>query len=235
LTSHLKGQDLTINCPANVEIERAATERDFPNISFDIFTQAFFEDWIAGFNYSHVNASCTVTETDLSGFSLPALSGGTTNITYRVTDSCGNEESCTASFTLIGDPSTTIILNCPEDFVLEDCSSQAKVDSAFNAWKAQFTFIAPPGSDLVATNLSVERAPNCGSSKTITFIVEDRSNPAIAPVECSRTFVLPPAPLINPLEGIPTMGEWGVIALILILLSIAVVSMKSRRPTAIPS
>ena len=107
-----------------------------------------------------------------------------TLITFIVTDDCGSS-SCTATFSV--EPAPLIQANCPAPVVIDDCSSQAEINAAFAAWKAQFSVSG--GCDAMGSNLDNFIAPDVcdGGVVTIDFGAEGTCSSD----NCTSTFTVP--------------------------------------------
>ncbi|WP_347839516.1 HYR domain-containing protein [uncultured Draconibacterium sp.] len=122
-------EPITITCPSDPMLEACTDE--------DTITSRY-NDWIAGFSAS---GGCELT-TNI--FEIPPLvlsniaCGDTLSFTYRVTDGCGQDTSCTSTFTV--QPIDTLIVYCPGDTVLANCFDPDSIAVAYTVWKAGFGY-----------------------------------------------------------------------------------------------
>src|SRR5690606_11961998 len=96
---------------------------------------AAFNTWLQGFT---VTGGCNATG-DYGNPTAPLLcEGGTTTVTYNVTDICG-ETSIERTFTI--NAPEAVVANAPDAMTSEpyDYADQAAVDAAFNTWLQGFT------------------------------------------------------------------------------------------------
>ncbi|HOP13080.1 MAG TPA: hypothetical protein PLH09_03825, partial [Lentimicrobium sp.] len=132
---------------------------------------AAFADWLTGFSVSGgFNPVGTIVGTPLA----PVLcQGGTTTVTYNVTDECGGG-SATATFTLIAPAAVSVA--GPEDASYSSCdfTDQTALNTAFAAWLGQFE-VTEDGCGVTAPDLSNLTAPVLceGGVVTVTYGITD--------------------------------------------------------------
>jgi gliding motility-associated-like protein len=78
-----------------------------------------FANWISQFAYN--GSGCNLVITPLDTSTAPPFCGGVRNIVFVVTDQCGNQTSCTSSFTVPVAPELT--MSCPPDISVQ-CPSE---------------------------------------------------------------------------------------------------------------
>ncbi len=170
--------ELTVTCPASVSYESCTTQAEI---------DAAFASWIAEFGF---NGGCETTATDLSDYLAPdRCEGGVITIEYVATDACGQEVSCTASFSVEGNPELEVY--CPAPVAMESCYSQAEIDLAFANWLAGFGYTG--GCETSGSDLSDYVAPDrCeGGVVTIEFMVGEFCGQETS---CVSTFTVEAAP-----------------------------------------
>jgi hypothetical protein len=149
---------------------------------------AAFTAWLAGFT---VSGGCAPVGT-YGQPTPPAYCGGTTSVTYTVSDKCYQGSTVTRTFTIT--PAPAVVANGPENSITNACSyaDQAAADAAYTAWLNSFTVsggCAPVG------NFTSEQTPPayCGGTRTVTYVVADR---CYAGTSITRTFTITPAPAV---------------------------------------
>ncbi|PNQ72373.1 hypothetical protein C1T31_12570, partial [Hanstruepera neustonica] len=88
---------IIINCPGDAN-EASCQSQDAVNAAFDA--------WIAQFSYE---GGTNAVASDLGQYSAPDACGGSVMVTYTVTDDCGLEESCSATFSVEADEEAPVI------------------------------------------------------------------------------------------------------------------------------
>ena len=129
-----------------------------------------FANWIAGFS---VSGGVTPTGQFAASYSAPTLcTGGTTAVTYDVTDTCGSGQD-TASFTVT--PPTALVISDVQSITVNACdyTDQAALDTAFANWIAGFSVSG--GCNPQATDISGLTAPVLcnGGATAVTYNVTD--------------------------------------------------------------
>jgi len=210
----VSGQNLEIHCSEDVIIDVSTLPTPSAGVETQDLVDAAFFDWSVSFTF--VDNGCNPVETGKEGLTIPsAVFGGSTTINYAVTDGCGNAQNCSGVFTVNGTVASPIIVSCPPDIQLDESATQSQVDSAFNVWVNAFTSF--PATALT-TDLSTLVPPAIGGDPVqVTYIAEDPSNPDNVGT-CESTFIPPSASLTDGNDEIPTMGQWGLISLSLLLL-----------------
>ncbi|WP_165361004.1 hypothetical protein, partial [Candidatus Chloroploca sp. Khr17] len=117
----------------------------------------------------------------------PALcDGGTTTVTYTVTDECGNG-SVTATFAIIAPEAVAV--TGPENADLNSCdyADQTALDAAFSTWIGQFA-VTEDGCGITTPDLSNYTAPVLctGGEVSVTYEIADLCTTA----GITRTFTL---------------------------------------------
>ena len=187
-----------------------------------------FSDYIKAFILTE--DGCAITSaTDLTSFAAPSYTGGTVTILFEATD-CSGTASCTATFTAIDNCAGTppAIPLCPANMTLGNCTSDEEAMAAFRLWLEGFSFTG--GCDVTTTDLSSYRPPGCGGTTEVLYEVISQG----FAVGCRATFAIPAevaAP--DPIEPIPTMGQWSVICLFLIYMIIGVLAHDSNSLLAV--
>ncbi len=150
--------------------------------------EAAYNTWKAGFSYT---GGCGNVTDNLAA--VPVLTdmscGGEIGFTYTVTDSCGQDVSCTSNFVVLTASDLAVI--CPADPVLPACSSQAEIAAAYALWAAGFSFTG--GCAGVTTNLSeIPALPDltCGGQITFTYRADYSATGCEYAVDCIATFTV---------------------------------------------
>jgi hypothetical protein len=174
---------LMVTCPAPVSLTRCTSPA--------LITNAY-NNWKAAFTFSgDCNASSNIAN-------IPALpenaicNGAALSFTYIATADC-ETKSCTSTFSvnLPGD----LVINCPPPVNLSACTSPSDITTAYNAWKAGFTFTSGcNGSSNISNIPALPANPHCnGASLSFTYIVYSDCDT----LSCSSSFnVAAPATLI---------------------------------------
>ncbi|KAF2341375.1 immunoglobulin domain-containing protein, partial [Flavobacterium tistrianum] len=118
---------INITCPGdNIKSSCAYADQAAVNAAFETFKQ--------GFTASGGNGTLTIT--GLENLTPPALCGGTVTVNYNVTDACGLQKSCSATFTITA-PSAVVPV-APDAVSASACAyaDQAALDAAFETFKA---------------------------------------------------------------------------------------------------
>jgi len=117
-----------------------------------------------------------------------ACDGGTTTVTFTVTDNC-ETLSETATFSVT--PAPAVTLNAPADNTVDGCMTQAAIDAAFAAWIDGASFGGGCDPSLSVSSSPAPRACD-GGSVTVTFTVTDICDTESA----TATFTVTPAPAV---------------------------------------
>ncbi|MGC4040184.1 MAG: T9SS type A sorting domain-containing protein [Flavobacterium sp.] len=151
---------------------------------------AAFATWLQGFS---VTGGCAPIGSFGEGQpSAPAYCGGSTTVTYTVSDKCYQSTQYTRTFTITPAPQANV--GSPENSTTNACAyaNQDAADAAFASWLAGFTVTggcAPTGS------YGQPQAPAyCGGSVEVTYVVNDKCSDSTS---VTRTFTITPAPAVN--------------------------------------
>ncbi len=170
---------LEVTCPDPLEVPACSTQS-----AVDLA----FAAWLDEFEF---NGGCGALESGLTGLTAPSYCGGSIDINYAVSDYCGQTAGCVVTFSVLNpDP---IVANCPADFTVDACSSEADINADFSAWLVGFGYQG--GCSVSATDLSGLTAPTaCGGFVTVTYILSDDCNLSD---QCISTFTVEDAPLLS--------------------------------------
>ncbi len=147
--------------------------------------------WKAGFYYD--GACATVTD-NLDAF--PPLTdltcGGQLEFTYSVYNDCGQFESCISTFTV--EPPEPIVISVPAGVSLPLCSETADILTAYNDWKAAFSYTG--GCDVIT---NIDTFPDltdisCGGTLSFTYSVRNANGACEDLQEETSTFTVAEAP-----------------------------------------
>ncbi len=163
---------LTVNAPPSESVTGCAN---------DPAVMTAFNTWLSQFSHS---GGCQTTATDLTGYKLPDLCSGTINVTYTVSDRCGQSKSATSSFTVTPAALTAI---CPGNYTVDGCKTQTEINAEFSTWLAGFSYTG--GCNVTATNLSGLTPPDALGD---TIYVEYNISDACGQVDhCAASFITP--------------------------------------------
>ncbi|WPO77238.1 T9SS type A sorting domain-containing protein [Flavobacterium sp. KACC 22761] len=156
---------INITCPGdNIKSSCVYADQAAVDAAFDTFKQ--------GFTASGGNGTLTIT--GLENLTPPALCGGTVTVNYNVTDACGLQKSCSATFTITA-PAAVVPVS-PDPFSASACAyaDQAAVNAAFETFKAGFKVSG--GCDAKGEIQGSPVAPKLcdGGTTTVTYKVTDK-------------------------------------------------------------
>ena len=155
-----------------------------------------FSTWLNTFSFSGGTNPVTITRSPELP-TAPSICGGVREVTWSATDACGQQQTCTSTFTIPAP--TTVALACPQNYTVAAAQTQAAINTAFATWLASAT--ASGGCNGALTNDNVG-APACGATTTVIFKYTSSCEPLIS--TCSATFTVPQCVT---LEGC-TLGYW---------------------------
>ncbi|WP_324691849.1 IPT/TIG domain-containing protein, partial [Flavobacterium cheonhonense] len=125
---------VVLNCPENKTETSCKTQEEI-NTSFAA--------WLGSFSYTGGTnpVLTTLPATPTAPSTCSSGNGNSVQVTWTVTDDCGQPQTCTRTFTVT--PSTPVNVQGPESVTASACdyANQAAVDTAFAAWVAQFQTI----------------------------------------------------------------------------------------------
>ena len=153
---------------------------------------AAFAAWLQLFS---VNGGCNPSFT-LSPVTptAPNFCGGSTSVTWTVTDYCGAVSTHTSTFTINAAPAVNVtpVTNSTTSACIY--ADQAAVNTAFSNWLNSFA-VSGGCSPTFTTSPVTPTAPNvCGGSTTVTWTVTDHCYTATTH---SATFTINAAPAVN--------------------------------------
>lgn len=164
---------ILLNCPPETTTNACLTQ-DAINSAFNAWLNSF--SFSGGTNSVSVRSSLNPTP--------PARCGGSTQVTWTVTDDCGQSQFCTRTFAVPAPPS--VVLTCPTSTTTAACQTQTAVNNAYAAWLA--TASASGGCNGNLSNNSTGAPPACGGSKTVTFTYTSTCVPLST--SCQATFTV---------------------------------------------
>jgi hypothetical protein len=172
---------LTVTCPPDPNLPGCSSASD---------VAIAYNNWVNGFKTS---GGCNVTTNIASVPDLPAfLCNGTLTFTFTADNGsgvCADHASCTSTFTIGSAP--PLVISSPGNQTISGCISDPAVMTAFNNWKAGFTYTG--GCNPTATDLSIYTAPHaCGTSLLVVYEVTDECGQSQS---VTATFTVNPAPL----------------------------------------
>ena len=174
-------KEITLSCPTTTTTAAC--------LSQDAIAAAF-DAWLNTFSFSGGNNAILQSRVPANP-TTPDRCGGSRDVTWTVTDDCGQSLSCTKTFTVPAPP--TVVLTCPTNTTTAACLTQATVESAYAAWLATATGNGGCGGSL--TNNSQGAPPACGGSRTVTFTYTSTCAPLSS--TCQATFTVPNSPAVS--------------------------------------
>lgn len=193
-------------CPAPVTTQRCIVQQEVDQL---------FEAWISGFEYT--GDGCFLTITPLGSINAPPFCGGEVVVEFVVEDVCGNQTSCTSSFTVPAAEELEIV--CPADIRVScpsDIPTPYGTPDQFEAAGGQFNNtcrIISNSFGLIAETSDENTCPEvitrvyevtdiCGYVKTCvqTITVHDEEAPVLEGVPADITVAcddVPPAPIVG--------------------------------------
>ena len=167
---------VSLTCPTSTTIAACTSQTSI---------DAQFAAWLA----SVVSSGGTLTRNPVTPVAPNACAGGTTVVTWTVTNSCFNQ-TCSASFTVNAAPA--VVLTCATSTTVASCQTQSQVDAEYGTWLASAT--ASGGCNRGSVTNNGGSAPSaCGGSKTVTFSVTSSCEGVKT---CSATFTVSNAPAV---------------------------------------
>jgi hypothetical protein len=146
-----------------------------------------FANWLSQFS---VTGGCSPTGDYGHPIAPPLCSGGTTTVTYAVTDICSSP-SATETFTVV--PAAKLEIICPTDRTVE-CGEDAA--TLFATWRDTFGYTGGC-TNAVSTDLSQIQMPEPGEPLVITFTVTDNCQS----VSCTARFLITPCAYCTYTQG----------------------------------
>lgn len=169
--------DLAINCPQPIVLNSSLTEQQIVDA---------YNSWVAGFTFS---GGCTAFDNINEIPSLPNYDCGTEvdiSFDYLVIDDCNPSGiTCSSSFYVPG--VTPLSVNCPTDASLPECSTEADILAAYNAWKNGFSV---NNGDNPTSNIGdIPSLPDfaCGEAVNLSFTL-NANDACTSNATCSSTF-----------------------------------------------
>ncbi|WP_345086489.1 T9SS type A sorting domain-containing protein, partial [Flavobacterium cheonhonense] len=154
---------VVFNCGNNVTVASCSSQADVNSA------------WNAFLASTTATGGCGGTLTNNAPANAPSICGGYVDVTWTYTvDSCGqqsgcgsnNTMTCTKRFTV--EAPAPVVFNCGNNVTVASCSSQADVNSAWNAFLASTTATGGCGGTL--TNNAPANAPSiCGGYVDVTW------------------------------------------------------------------
>ncbi len=182
----------TVAAAAPITLGTCPTDPNLPACTSQAAIETAYNAWKAGFTFS---GGCNASDNIGTIPALPANAhcvGASLTFKYVVTDDCGSKD-CSSTFTVAAAAPITLG-TCPTDPNLPACTSQAAIETAYNAWKAGFTFSGGcNASDNIGTIPALPTDAHCnGASLTFKYIVTDDCGSK----DCTSTFDVAKAPPI---------------------------------------
>ncbi|WP_423128874.1 hypothetical protein [Gaoshiqia sp. Z1-71] len=117
--------DLAVNCPDPATVDACS----------DVATA--YQNWKDGFSYSGGIGTIVDNLGELPETAESILCGGQISFTYYVSDDCIDSLNCSSTFTVTAPDA--IVINCPTDVDLPECTSLDDIADAYAAWVGGFT------------------------------------------------------------------------------------------------
>src|SRR6185503_4385332 len=160
----------TVTCATNTTVAKCQSQAT---------VNSLFATWLNGFS---VSGGCAPVASN-GNATAPNKCGGSTVVTYTVTDSCNFAQTCTATFTVTAYTPPTV--TCATNSTVAKCQSQASVNAAFASWLTGFSVSG--GCNPQASNGNPTAPNKCGGSTVVTYTVTDSCNFAQT---CTATFTV---------------------------------------------
>ncbi|MBT8221100.1 MAG: T9SS type A sorting domain-containing protein [Bacteroidia bacterium] len=119
-----------------------------------------------------------------NGTGPPSTCGGSSVVTWKAVDDCGETVLGTATFRI--DPSPDVDLVCPGDYTTAKGLTEAEIASEFEEWVGSATFVDCCNATLQNTSSTPPKV--CGGTVTVTWLVESDCRPDAI---CYATFTVP--------------------------------------------
>ena len=171
---------LVVNSPDSTIINSC----DYPD---QAAVDTAFATWLSQFT---VTGGCSPVGDYGSPVAPPLCSGGTTTVTFTVTDKC-TSPSVTETFTVV--PAAKLEIICPADRIAECGENAAEV---FTAWRDTFGHTGGC-ANAVSTDLSQLELPEPGETLVVTFTVTDNCQS----VSCTARFTVAPCAYCTYTQG----------------------------------
>ncbi|MBI1223704.1 MAG: hypothetical protein GC192_00585 [Bacteroidetes bacterium] len=168
---------LVFVCPVDTVLAACQSQADI---------DAAFAAWLA---MATVSGGCNAILTD-DNTGAPAACGGTTTVTFTVTNTCQATQTCSRNFTV--NTPAPVVLSCPMDVVEAACQSQSDIDTKYANWLNSVT--SSGGCNAQLSNNSGPSPDACGGNNVVTFTVTSSCEPDVT---CQASFsVTAPAPVV---------------------------------------
>ncbi len=182
VTVNASAASLSIDCPSDLSVQIPAGQSS-TSVS-----------WAQATASSNCNGGATVTQIGGNGNGNQFTPGNYT-ITYRATDNCGNEETCSFSVNVTSSP-TNLSINCPGNSNVEIPAGQTQTQINWSTPTA--TTSCPNGATVnqiggtgnfsqvgVGTyNISYEATDNCGNRETCSFAITVTQSQTALTINC---------------------------------------------------
>ncbi len=168
------------NCPTNMTASSCATQQQVDD---------FFAIFLGQFTAS---GGCNAVGNFVENYSAPSRCGGSIEVFYMATDDCGQDDICSAIFTVTSPP--TLSVTCPQSENLGACMTQTDVDAAFATFLQGFS--TSGGCNGVGTFAENYTAPDVcvGGTVTVVYSATDDCNQSD---NCTRTFTVAAPPTLS--------------------------------------
>ncbi|MFZ5431513.1 MAG: Ig-like domain-containing protein [Bacteroidota bacterium] len=166
---------LTLQCPQNAS--------DPPGLTQEVINTRY-QAWLQSATHSG-GCNAVLTHDDPGA---PSYRGGTTEVTWTLTDACNEPISCTATYSV--GPGSPVILYCPDEHTEPACKTQEQINTAFAEWLASVRIVGgcDPGITITPENPVAPDA--CGGSVAVTWAVTNNCGEGAI---CTATFTVVPA------------------------------------------
>ncbi|WP_167616138.1 HYR domain-containing protein [Maribellus sediminis] len=150
---------------------------------------AAFSAWVANVSNNIAFGGGCDPQIDVTtpGTAPVLCSGGTTTVTWTITDLC---ETQTFDASFIVTPPTALTYTCPTDTIIPPCEEQSDIEAAYNAWVAGFTYSGgcSPTDNISSIPALPADAYDNGANLSFTYIVDDLCSSE----SCTSTFTVEP-------------------------------------------
>ncbi|MCC6725719.1 MAG: DUF11 domain-containing protein, partial [Saprospiraceae bacterium] len=143
---------------------------------------AAFASWLATATFT---GGCNAVLTN-NNTGAPPFCGGSTTVTFTVTNGCGPGNNGQATFTVAAAPPPS--LTCPNPLIRPLCQTRAQDSIAMANWLSTLSFSGGCNGSINFNGFDGRPPSSCGGTKTLNLTY---TSSCAAPLTCSSTFTIP--------------------------------------------